>query len=387
MKKIIAIFIVLLGTVCLKAQTTRILIQDEIKLPKNNVESDLLISNLTSFLDEINLDNESDKWILPTEKLRSIFVLSELKRIKKDKADKKLKIHLKNVMPIKKGKYLVQFSYTDESTLIALFEILATKIDSIYKFSSPLAWNTRKWETLTSDYLTFYYDNGNKNLCEQYLKYSKEFDAMLGNPKKKEIVFYSGSSDNLSNLLRLTGVLYHIDYNGLTWSMTDKHSKEGIVKLFTSRMSNIKNIDPHDAFHGRCSIEIPYSKQNRLMICGGAYLYTGNWNYSWEDIQKKFKSNFDYDENTDWLKEYFAKNNFGDETGKGLFTTQFINALIIQDLENKKDFSVVKKLFTSGNMYKNKDAFFINLENLAGINKKNFNKKIGKLITKAMKGI
>jgi hypothetical protein len=379
--------IVFFGTLCLKAQTSRFIIDDEIKLPKDSMESVLLISNLTNFLNEAGSDVKSTEWVLAAEKLTSGFILSELKRISQKKFDAELSLHVNNIMPIGNNKYLIQFSYTNESTLIAFFEIMATRENDVFKFSSTLAWNTKNWETLTDDYFTVYFDNGNKNLCEQYIRHSKRFDEMLGNPKQKEIVFYSGNSDDLSSLLRLTGILYHIDYNGLTWSMTDNHSSEGIVKLFTSRMSNIETLDPHDLFHGRSSMGIPYSKQNRLMVCGGAYVYAGSWGFSWLEIQKKFKSNFDYSQHTDWLKAYFDKTDFGDEAEKGLFTTQFINALIVQDLEKNKGFSAVKVLLASGNMHQNREGFFTTLEELTGINESNFNEKVGKLIDDAMRKI
>src|SRR5690606_34478793 len=119
-------------------------------------------------------------------------------------------------------------------------------------------------------------------------------------------------------------------------------------------------------------------------VCGSAYLFTGSWGYSWLKIQKAFKSNFDYDENTDWLEVYFEKINFGDEIEKSLFTTQFINALIVQELESNKGISAVKKIMASGNMYNDKESFFSILEELTDINESNFNKKVGELIDDAM---
>lgn len=387
-KNIIVVLIVLCGTICLKAQTSGLIIRDEIKLPKDSTERTLLISSLNNFLNTIGLEDKSTEWILPTEKLHSGFIVGELTQInEKRKSDGELTLQLNNIVPIAKDKYLIQFSYTNKFSLIALFEIMATKENEMFRFSSTLAWNTRNWETFTNDYQTFYYNNGNKSICEQYIKYTNRFDKMLGNPQQKEVVFFSRDSEDLSHLLRLTGILYHIDYNGLTWSMTNNNSEEGGIKLFTSRMSNIEMIDPHDVFHGRCSMGIPYTQQNRRMICGSAYLYTGSWYMSWIDIQKMFKLRMDYDKNTDWLKLYFDSYNFAVSQEKYLLVTQFINALIVQKVEKEQGFAIVKELLASGNMFKERDHFFKVLENVTGINESNFNQKVGKLINEAMKEI
>ena len=234
---------------------------------------------------------------------------------------------------------------------------------------------------------TFYYDNGNKSLCEQYIKHTKRFDEMLGNPQQKEMIFFSRDSEDLSHLLRLTGILYHIDYNGLTWRMTNNNSEEGVIKLFTSKMSNIERLDPHDTFHSCCSKGIPYGQQNRRMVCGSAYVYAGSWHISWVDIQKMFKERMDYDKNTDWLTLYFSNYNFGKSEEEHLLVTQFINALVVQKVEKERGFTLVKELLASGNMFKERDHFFKVLETITGINESNFNKKVGKLIDEAMKEI
>ena len=394
MKKriILSIVFALLTVTILHAQDNGLIINPEIKLPKDSTVSSQLISDLNGFLRAAYNDREKNNWVQQSEKLKSSILLTQLYQINENTKDgTELKSHLNNITPIGADKYLVQISYIEttesDSKLFALFEIFATKKDDSYKFSSTLPWNTRNWETIFDEYLTFYYDNNNQELCDQYIKHIKRFDIMLENSPKNEILLFSRDCEDLSQLLRLSGVLYHKDYNGLTWSMTDYYTSEGVLKLFTARLSNIKVADPHDIFHGRSTLGIPFNQQNRLMVCGSAYAYAGNWGYSWSEIQIKFKNNFEYNAKTDWLKLYFDKPNFGDENGKDLFITQFINALIVQDLEREKGFVAVKELLASGNMYKNEDYFFKKLEELTAINKSNFNKKVGKLIEEAMRNI
>ena len=121
------------------------------------------------------------------------------------------------------------------------------------------------------------------------------------------------------------------------------------------------------------------------MICGCAYIYGGSWGMSWEDIQKMFRLRMSYDKKTDWLKLYFERYNFGESQAKHLLITQFVNALIIQKVEKEQGFPAVVELLSSGNIYKDRENFFKILEQVTGINEKNFNKKVAQLVDDDMK--
>lgn len=386
-KKIILSIVVALLTITMsQAQGNDLLINSEIKLPKDSTITSRLILDINNFLNQAYNDSEKNNWVPQSEKLKSSILLSELFQISKYRNDgKKIKSYLNGVTPMRGGKYLIQISYIEltknDSKLFALFEMIANRNGNSYEFSSTLSWNTRNWETKTDNYFTCYYDSNTKEVCDKYVMNSIRFDKMFENSTKPQVIYFSSNCNTLSQLLRLSGILYHKDYNGLTWSMTEYYSSEGCVKLFTS----LKNVDPYDIFRSCALKNIPSEERNWVMACGAAYFYAGEWGYNWTDIQKKFKTNFDYDAKTDWLTLYFNKRNFGDEKGKNLYVTYLINGLIVQDLEEKKGFSVVKELIASGNMHKNKEQFFKILEKLTGINESNFNKKIGKLIDEAMR--
>ncbi len=393
MKKQLLITIgIIFTTLFLKAQEKDLTIGADVRLPKDSLESSRLISSLTGFFSEVHKGNEKNQWVLPSEKSETAILIGRIQDIDNNrKSGLALKPCVNNVARINKEKYLIQVSYTEVkgsiSQLIALFEIVATKTDRGFLFSSPLLWNTRHWKKVTDNYLTFYYNTNNRKLCDQYIKYINEFDKMLGNKPKPQTVFFCNDCDNLLQLLQLSGIQYHIDYNGLSWSMADFNTSSKMFAFYTSRLSNIQKADPHDIFHGRCSLSIPFKKQNRLMVCGSAYAYTGSWGYSWNEVKEIFKSNMSFDEKTDWLKLYFDKNEFNRKPKKKLYVTQFINALIILKIEKKHGFSAVKELLASGNMYKNREGFFKTLERVAEINETNFNEEVGKLINNAIKSI
>jgi hypothetical protein len=98
---------------------------------------------------------------------------------------------------------------------------------------------------------------------------------------------------------------------------------------------------------------------------------------------KTFKTKLTKNAKTDWLKLYRESYNFGENEEKHLYVTQLINSLIIQKVEKEKGFKAVLELLGSGNFEENEDNFFKILENNSGINKNNFNEKVGALINES----
>lgn len=166
--------------------------------------------------------------------------------------------------------------------------------------------------------------------------------------------------------------------------MLDLRTDDKLFAFYKKRKpTNI--IDPHDLFHWRANIVILQEIRNHYMVCGAGYVYGGSWGMSWDDIQQMFKTRMSYDKKTDWLKLYFERYNFGESWEEHLLITQFINALIIEKTEREKGFAAVMELLSSGNIYRQRDQFFAVLEKVTGINERNFNKKVSKLIDDAMK--
>lgn len=192
---------------------------------------------------------------------------------------------------------------------------------------------------------------------------------------------------DLSEVLRLVGVEYKADYNGIAESSLIYTSKNRATVIYGHDSSSFEEFDPHDLFHERASVAISEEVRNHSMVCGTAYVYGGSWGISWTDIQKIFKERMVYDKNTDWLKLYFERYNFEGTREKHLLVTQFVNALIVERVEKEQGFSAVKKLLSSGNMIQNRAYFFKILDDVTGINESNFNEQVRLLIDKAMSKI
>jgi hypothetical protein len=376
------------------AQTTEnvdnksyIIIGKDIRLPKDSIERQKLIANLNQFLIAIQQPDKDNPWILPSEKTETELLTDEMFGM--DKRDSiTFQAHLINIEALNdKNSYLIQISYMgiyDETPLLrGIFELIAHKTKDGFLFSSPLARNTKHWNTKTIEYLTFHYqDISAENIINQWSKAIIEYDRKL-NINQPMDAYWCDDCNDMNCMLHLTGIIYKIDFNSFDWPMMNYTVKGKEIAFYTQRQSRREALDSHDLFHWRANTAIPQEKRNFQMICGCAYIYGGSWMISWEDIQKMFKQRMPYDKKTDWLKLYYERYNFGESQAKHLIITQFINALIIQKTEKEQGFSAVMELLSSGNIYKEKENFFKVLEKVTGINEKNFNKKVTQLIQDA----
>jgi hypothetical protein len=365
------------------AQTSRLTVNPEVKLPKDSVESVQLVSALGDFLDAIQQGN-MEKWILPAEKLETELLTDEMKGM--DKNDSmNFKPYLINAEPLAdKEAYSVQVSYMgirgDTPVLRAIFELIAHKTEDGFRFSSPLQRNTKDWLKKEIDYLTYYYqDIVAENPIKQWANAIIEYDKKLNNNKPASI-YVCNDCNEMTCMLRLIGINYLMDANGLNWLSTSYAIADRKIVIYTRRLSHQQNVDTHDLFHWRANDVVSQEKRNHYMVCGCATIYAGSWGYSWEEIRKMFRERMIWDKKTDWLKLYFERYNYGESQRYPFEITQFINALIIQKIEKEQGFPAVMELFASGNMYKDRENFFRILEKITGINEKNFNKEIGKLV-------
>ena len=143
----------LFATLCVKAQTNPVKLNPNIILPKDSIESKLLVSSLNDFLAAAQKPNEENKLVVETEKVETFILLDEVNGIEKSgkfKDDYFYKPYLTNVVALKDNQYLLQVSYigTNENTsyLRTSFEFIAHKINNAFQYSSPLLRNTKNWK-------------------------------------------------------------------------------------------------------------------------------------------------------------------------------------------------------------------------------------------------
>ena len=376
--------------VSINAQINYLSFDKNIRLPKDSIERLYLLENLNGFLYSIKENKGIENWVLSEEKSETQILTDEIQGfIQNDTIDFKPSLINLELLNDRKA-YSIQIAYisltNSEPFLKAIFEFIAHKKDNKFLFSSPLLRYTKEWNTKTDENLVFCYQNKNsENIVNQHIKYIKEYDKLLNVTTKTEY-YFCDDCENMFQMLRIAGILYKSDYNGLTWSGISFVTDEKIILLQTQRQSRQSIVDPHYLFHFRADISTP-ENNNYDMICAGANVYAGCWGMSWLEIKKLFKDKMIGNKQQDWLQLYFDKYNFGESKAKYIFVTTFINGLLIEKVEKEQGVEEVLKLFASGNINKDKKSFFQILKKITGIDEKNFNKSVERIIKDMLKDI
>ncbi len=378
---IILLFIALMAN----AQTSKLIVNSNIRLPQDSVQSEILITALNDFLIAAQNSNEENDLVLPSEKIETYILLDEINGVEKSgkfEDDHFYKPYLTNIVQLKNEKYLLQISYIGINEgvplLRASFELIANKDNDAFLFSSPLLRNTKNWETsIVGNSIFHYKDSINERQTVAYEKYTSLFDKKLSSVGKITELY---CTENFTELLRLIGVDYKLDYNGRESGTFG--SIVGDRKLIVQGNGNASfdSFDPHDLWHSRLSLVISRRLVNRPIDEGCAYLYGGSWGISWEDILARFKTKVANDKNADWADYKENPVDFGESHESRLMVDYVINALIIEKLEREKGFSAVWEFLNCGKYEKGNDNYYKVLEKLTGISKSNYNKKVWKIV-------
>ena len=374
----------LLATFCVKAQNNPVRINPGIIMPKDSIESKLLISTLNDFLAAAQKPNEQNKFVLETEKVETFILLDEINGIEKSgkfKDEYFYKPYLTNIVPLKNNKYLIIVSYigVNEGTamLRTSFEFIGHKTGNSFTFSSPLSRNTQNWKIEKAGNNIFHYQNTiNKEKVKEFNKLATLFDAKL-KVTNKVIDYYC--NDNIIELQKLIGVDYKSDYNGTAETVSSSTLDSRKIVVFGNNNSTFNEFDPHDLFHDRLSLVISRSKVNKPVDEGCAYLYGGSWGLSWKEIFKAFKEQIASNKNTNWKEIKEKRVSF--KTGNYPNSADYIvNALLVKKIEKEKGFAGVWELLNVGPFEKGNEKYYKTLEKLTGITKANYNDKIWELI-------
>lgn len=382
--KLLTTITFLITVLFVNAQTNMLRVNSNINLPKDSIESKILILTLNDFLLSAQKPNEENKLILETEKAETFILLDEINGIEKSgkfKDDFFYKPYLTNVVPLKDNQYLIQVSYigASENTVLlrASFELIAHKANNSFLFSSPLLRNTKSWKIEKAGNNIFHYQNTiNKSKTQEFNSLASSFDKKL-KVINKVTEFYC--CENFTELLKLIGVEYKSDYNGQSENVFSSSFGDKKIIVLGNNNATFNDFDPHDLWHDRLSLVISRSLVNKPIDEGCAYLYGGSWGISWKDIFKQFKEQVANNKNANWVEikenpSYFKTKGFNNSAD------YIINALLVQKIEKEKGFAGVWEFLNCGKYEKGNENYYKALEKLTGITKANYNEKVWNLI-------
>ncbi|MDZ7896707.1 MAG: hypothetical protein U5N85_01575 [Arcicella sp.] len=384
MKKLL-IWVLLSFTFFARSQNKSLIINDNIRLPKDSLERLILVKSINGFLEDSQKPNEENRFVLLTEKIETDILLDEFKGIQKSgrfKDDYFYKPYLTNLVSLPQSQYLIKLAYIgiNEKTpiTVANFEIIAHKTDEGFVFSSPLIRNTQNWKVAKVGNCIFHYETAiNKTKINEYEKMASVLDKKLKSVNKIT-EFYS--CEDFSALQKLIGVDYKLEYNGQSENTFSSVLGDKKLIVTGNHNANFDSFDPHDLWHDRLSLVVSRRKVYKPVDEAIAFVYGGSWGMTWQEIFNIFKTKVANDKNADWVGYKEKPFNFGESQEKDLMVDHIVNALIVKKLEKEKGFAAVWELLNCGKYEKGNENYYKSLEKLTGITKSNYNEKVWELI-------
>jgi hypothetical protein len=373
----------LLSNLVLSTQGQSISYSNNIHLPDDTTVRSQLVHSLSGFLKQKEKPNKDNTYVLNENLLATSGLLDEMKGIDQNAALKDpnfYKASIINCVDDGNETLILQIAYMGikegQPVLRSSFKLLAQKQGDKFYFSSPLKVYTHNWRSKKKGFLTFYYkDTLNTADADAYYKKVQFYNKKLKAPEELTDIYYC---DNFTEAQQILGVDYKLDYNGIPNNILTSH--ENNKNLMLNAWTSVNHrFDPHDLWHERLRAVVSSDIINRPVDEGCAYLYGGSWGFSWSELQVKFKAYVAEHPDADWLKLYLDATNFSPGP-KILKVSYMLNALIVRKIETEEGFPAVIQLLSCGKKEPGDENYFKALDQIIGINKGNFNVKVGELV-------
>lgn len=341
---------------------------------KDSLTSIKIEKALNGFLTEAQEKNYSEKYVDTTHLHEYEFFFNKLAGIGKNSEIFNKPLVLKSY-PVENGIYRLTIGFTGEREglpfIYQVTELKAVTYKDYYRFYCPFEENTSHFKTKTFDNLTYHYSTSiNETTAKQFVEFTQEL-AKLTKAPIPQLDYYSFNS--LDELLKSYGFLYSArQCNFLCYDLGFTDNKGNTYMTGTNNENYI---------FGFISDYFYYNLPNRDKIywpfVQGLSTYYGGYGLSYDDmatLKTQFRQELNSNPNINFLEEF--KKGRKSSVNKH-FSYYVMSAFLFEEVLNKKGFDEALKLVYSNN---DGELFFENLNQVLGVNEKNFHKTILKLI-------
>lgn len=349
-----------------------------IQFSKDSVINTKLQKSLDAFLIEANKDNFENKYV-------------ENEHYKKYEYFFQQFINYSNSNYYKdslffKPQLLKSFSYEKEDFYITLQFIgvsknkpLTTKIlefkakpkEDYYQFFCLFEENIENWKSDTKKGVTFHYSNTyNEEKATRFVKFNQKLEKLT--KQKSPILNYYKCKDT-QEALAIFGIKY-------SYRRSNSDYGFGLSNDYGSFITGINSEDYlHDHVHSFFGKIYENKETWREFEEGIAIYYGGNWGVSLSELKTVLKNELKGNSNFDFLAEFKKGRKSKRYDGKHLYD-RIMNAIFAELIINKHGFDAVIEVLHCGD---NGENIYTQLDKKLGINEKNFNKKLKKLLLKS----
>ncbi|GAB5525371.1 MAG: hypothetical protein Roseis2KO_32430 [Roseivirga sp.] len=347
--------------------------------------SDKILSTLEELIKQTTGNQIDTKLLTAHSQALTISTLRNFQAYEANKiAQPKVKTdkQLINFYQIDQEQYLLSVAYVtidNDNNPVVLFvlNLIAHLENEKVTFATPLEYHTRYWQSTTVGNVT-YHHRGKLNMAR-----AKAFDkknTWIANKLKQQpekLDFYM--CDNRQEILKLQGFDYSIQVNG------DARNGHGVDANTIFSVMNNEDFS-HDMFHyysGRIHQRI---NRNWITEEGIAYLW-GNAYYTDKDGEMITHPRLVQELNTYLaanpetnLVELFTENvKIFNHIAPEISVRSTISGVIAKEVEKQKGMDGIFTLINCGRLDR-ENKYFQTIEELLGINRENFNNKVGQLL-------
>lgn len=370
---------------------TSAIAQETVVIPKylqnsmDSIAKQNFNQSLETFFSEMKQGKINENFLTPRGADLSKSQLQELVNYetKKDSTAKKIQDkQLINIYPISRDKYFISISYTYQNPetnpiLLYIINLIATNTNDKFTFSVPLDYLTRYWKTETVGNVTYHFrESINKERAKVFDNKNTEIAGKLG-LKPEKLDFYM--TDNFQEISELLGFEYSIYSNGKYRDGFGVDSKTIFAVMNNEDFS-------HDMFHYYSGQINKRVNRNWITEEGIAYAW-GNAYYTDKNgemiTHKKLVAELqDYllrNPNANLFELFSNDEKIFKIIAPEISVRSTISGIIANQIEKKKGKEGLSNLINAGSQDRLENYLKATNE-LIGINKENFNLKVGKLI-------
>lgn len=358
---------------------------EDVKYPMDSITKMNFNQTLESFFKDIGQGTVNPDYLTAKRSALTTSILEEIVSYETSKDSTTVKIQDKqliNIIPVSDDAYSFSIIYTNQNenslpTILYILNLIATDTNGKITFSIPIDYETRYWKTEEIGNVTYHFrDKINKERAEAFNEKNTKIASKLGlEPENLDLYM----CDNYQEFLSLMGMSYFSKVNG--------QYRDGYGVDAKTIFSVMNNEDfSHDMFH-YYSGQI-HERKNRNWITEEGIAYSwGNAYYTDKDgemishkrLIDELKVYLSKNPNTE-LFELFSNNvKIYDHIAPEISVRSTISGLIANEIEKQKGMEGIFKLINAGSQDRLKNYLKATNE-LIGINQKNFNSKVGKLI-------
>lgn len=368
------------------AQAQELVLKPEfLNIEIEKATSDKVLSSLEELIKQTTGNQIDTKLLTPNYQALTLSTLRNFQAYEANKVPQtkvKTDKQLINFYQIDQEQYALSVTYvtldndTNPVILFVLNLIARVEKDKV-TFAIPLEYHTRYWQSTTVGNVT-YHHRGKLNMAR-----AKAFDkkntliANKLNQKPEKLDFYM--CDNRQEILKLQGFDYSIQVNG------DARNGHGVDANTIFSVMNNEDFS-HDMFHYYSGKIHQRINRNWITEEGIAYLW-GNAYYTDKDremithprLVKELKTYLTANPDTNLVALFTENVKIFNHIAPEISVRSTISGVIAKEVEKQKGMEGIFTLINCGRQDR-ENNYFQTIEKLLGINRENFNNKVGQLI-------